>query len=54
MNRHLAAVLFSAGLVVGAGTYGVVDQVVEPHCPTEDSCAVDYRNGRWHITEVTP
>lgn len=23
-------------------------------CPTEDSCEVDYRDGRWHITPVTP
>jgi hypothetical protein len=25
-----------------------------PDCPTEDSCAIDYRNGEWHIEEVTP
>lgn len=25
-----------------------------PRCPTEDSCVVDYRGGRWHIAEVTP
>lgn len=24
------------------------------YCPTEDSCAVDYREGAWHIAEVTP
>jgi hypothetical protein len=26
----------------------------EAHCPTEDSCAIDYRDGAWTITEVTP
>ena len=26
----------------------------EPNCPTEDSCTVDYREGEWHIREVTP
>ena len=26
----------------------------EPYCPTEDSCVVDYHDGRWTITEVTP
>lgn len=26
----------------------------QPHCPTEDSCTVDYHNGSWHIKEVTP
>lgn len=24
------------------------------HCPTEDSCEIDYRGGAWHITEVQP
>ncbi len=23
-------------------------------CPTEDSCAVDYRDGAYHITPVVP
>lgn len=26
----------------------------QPYCPTEDSCSVDYRDGRWHIREETP
>jgi len=25
-----------------------------PHCPTEDSCTVDYHDGTWEIIEVTP
>jgi hypothetical protein len=29
-------------------------RVVGPYCPTEDSCAVDYSNGKWTVTEVTP
>jgi hypothetical protein len=24
------------------------------HCPTEDSCTVDYHNGQWHITPDRP
>lgn len=24
------------------------------NCPTEDSCVVDYSDGKWRITEVTP
>lgn len=23
-----------------------------PDCPAEDSCAVDYRDGAWHITRT--
>lgn len=23
-------------------------------CVQEDSCAIDYRDGEWHITAVTP
>lgn len=26
----------------------------QPYCPTEDSCSIDYRDGSWHIDEVTP
>jgi hypothetical protein len=26
----------------------------QPVCPTEDSCAIDYSHGRWHITRVIP
>jgi hypothetical protein len=38
------------GYVLGywAGTEG------QPDCPQEDSCVVDYRDGAWHIEEVTP
>lgn len=25
-----------------------------PVCPTEDSCAIEYTNGEWIISEVTP
>ena len=25
-----------------------------PNCPTEDSCALDFHNGRWTVEEVTP
>lgn len=26
----------------------------QPHCPTEDSCAVSYDHGKWTVTEVAP
>jgi hypothetical protein len=31
-----------------------VDAPASVSCPTEDSCAVDYRAGAWHITKVVP
>jgi hypothetical protein len=34
-----------AALAIGAlGALGVT-AATEPHCPTEDSCAIDYRDG---------
>lgn len=32
----------------------VVGVAAVPQCPTEDSCTIDYRDGSWHVTEVTP
>ncbi len=29
-------------------------KVTGVHCPSEDSCEVDYRDGAWHVTEVAP
>lgn len=51
MSRLLLIVVtvttFAAGWLVN-------DAVTAPHCPTEDSCTIVYRDGAWHITEVTP
>jgi hypothetical protein len=30
------------------------DSTVVVPCPTEDSCAVDYHDGAYHITRVVP
>ena len=46
---------------IGGGIYAQA-QEVEPSsvsvtgidCPTEDSCTIDYRDGHWVITQVTP
>lgn len=43
----LSAVL---GMLVLLG----VQAVHAPRCPTEDSCSLDYRDGAWHVSEVTP
>jgi hypothetical protein len=50
--RRITLVITSAALGV-LGTLGV-QAAVEPDCPTEDSCTVDYRDGAWHVSEVTP
>ncbi|WP_165949249.1 hypothetical protein [Kribbella turkmenica] len=40
-------------VVAGAGfVAGWVANDASPHCPTEDACTVDYRDGEWHITEL--
>ena len=52
MKAEAALVVIWAALGI-LGTLAV-QAAAEPHCPTEDSCTVDYRGGQWHITEVTP
>lgn len=32
----------------------VVISDITPNCPTEDSCSIDYRDGRWVITPIIP
>lgn len=51
IRRVMAAVVL---VVTGAVAHAVVTDESEPSCPTEDSCVVDYRDGGWHIEEVTP
>lgn len=45
----LAAV--ALGVAFWLGTTMCPDR---PSCRTEDACAADYRDGAWHIVEVTP
>lgn len=45
---------FLAGVIVASGAIVAVRTADAPHCPTEDSCSVDYSHGSWHITEVRP
>lgn len=44
------------GLFVGVALMLVLAPAPEPvvFCPQEDSCAVDYRDGAWHVEEVSP
>ena len=41
----VAALFFFLGVEYAQGT---------GRCPTEDSCQMDYRDGSWHLVEVTP
>lgn len=51
MKTTLTLVIVALSFVLGA----VAERVTSaPHCPTEDSCQIDYHNGAWTITEVTP
>lgn len=51
--RRVVASLAVAAVCFGAG-WVTNDAVTVPDCPEEDSCAIDYRDGGWHITEATP
>jgi hypothetical protein len=42
------------GISFGFSLAVVIYQLMEPDCPTEDSCTVDYRDGEWHIEETRP
>jgi hypothetical protein len=44
LGRALAVVAFAFCLTVT-----VIHFASQPHCPTEDSCTVDYHDGAWHI-----
>lgn len=46
----LALSAFGAGWWAGASA----NTPERPSCPTEDSCDVDYRDGRWVVVEVSP
>ena len=50
MRKLIVVLLVSAAFV--AGFFMPTD--VKPNCPTEDSCAIDDRDGEWRITETTP
>lgn len=47
-------VTWVALFLFGAALSWVINEAIEPDCPTEDSCSIDYRDGGWHIEEVTP
>lgn len=60
MNKGIviAAMIIAAGIpVFGGGVYYERERINResiqnaPHCPTEDSCFADYRNGKWYIIE---
>lgn len=42
------------GIILGWSLTYEHDHPDRPYCPTEDSCSIDYRDGSWHIEEVTP
>lgn len=50
---EVTIVLFAIVFILGV-TLGWLAAGGHPYCPTEDSCVVDYRDGAWHIVEVTP
>jgi hypothetical protein len=43
-------------VMINVGLFGYIayDHFDKPYCPTEDSCALDFKDGNWTITEVVP
>ena len=55
MTRKITMVASAAVLALGAFAAGWWANTPDhPSCPTEDSCTADYRDGGWHVEEVTP
>jgi len=60
LTHAACAVALAAATAVGMATsaddaprkreQGV--EVVDLHCPEEDSCDVDYRDGRWYVYQT--
>jgi hypothetical protein len=51
-RRFWIGVMLSLLAALFGGVLGwTLNDLSRPNCPTEDSCAVDYRDGAWHIEE---
>jgi hypothetical protein len=54
MDIIRAVLLIALGVILGTAITLATLWTSQPHCPTEDSCVVDYHDGAWHIQEVQP
>lgn len=54
MRKLLALVALSVALITVGVVLGMAAEPAQPDCPTEDSCTIDYRDGRWYITPDIP
>lgn len=55
MSRYVVLIAtVIAATIFGWSLCYEFDHPEQPYCPTEDSCQIDYHDGKWHITEVTP
>ena len=52
----MRSLMAAAALTATAALAGVTGYALHsgPSCPTEDSCAVSYHGGAWHVTPVVP
>lgn len=56
-NIAIILIILILEFILGSGMVYVgymLCHAEEPSCPTDDSCTADYRDGEWHIEEVTP
>jgi hypothetical protein len=63
MQKTIAGIALAFSLAIASFAGGVYAQRIAferneiqnaPYCPSEDSCRVDYRDGKWFIIEQTP
>ncbi len=54
MRRVITAGIAGLAIAAAAFTAGHCTAPHGPRCPTEDSCAVSYQHGAWHITPEIP
>jgi hypothetical protein len=57
MTHIVRVAVFLTGVALGVALVALGARIGDDpglDCPTEDSCTVDYRDGAWHIEEVTP
>lgn len=50
-----ALMITATAMIIFAMIAGMIDaRHPAPNCPTEDSCAINYRDGEWIITPIIP
>jgi len=54
IHRRVMVIGTAVLLILAAYVAGFALGDWQPYCPTEDSCQIDYSDGRWHVTPDVP